>query len=415
VVPQEDGPHTYVSVKFPLCNPDGSIYALCGISTDITESHRAAAALRESQAKLAGVIESSPDPIFAIDREYRLVAFNSVLVALFAELFRTVPRLGESLRAHIPPARTEYWYMMLDRALAGERLSVERAIPFGDALRQFVVALNPTVMDGRITGVTAFIREVTSLRRAEDAARRHQAELAHALRTQTMGEVAANLAHEINQPLGAIANYAQGCRHRLEAGTIDRTELLQVVDEIAREALRAGAITRRVRRLLRKDEPQRALGDVNQIVAAALDIVAPAAQDRAVRLRFRPGAYLPAVSVDRIQIEQVLLNLVLNSIDAVEAGGSAREVDVASSVAGESGVEVAVRDHGIGLDPQRLEQVFEPFMTTKPTGLGMGLAISRSIIQAHGGRLWAAANPDGGATFRFVLPAAAAADEPTPA
>jgi PAS domain S-box-containing protein len=408
VVPQDGGYHTYVSVKFPLRDERGAIYAVCGISTDITERRAMEEELRRSRATLSAVIESSTDAIFSVDREYRLVACNTVLARLFQSLFGVPPRIGANLRDDLPGELADHWYALLDRALAGERLTVEELMPVEGAVRSFLVCLNPTLTDGRVSGVTAFAKDITELRHAEEQAAQHQADLAHVLRLQTMGEVAASLAHEINQPLGAIANYAQGCKLRLDNGTISAAELAQTIDEIAREALRAGEITRRVRELVHKSDPQRTPSNLNQIVASALEIVAPAARQRAITVRFRQGSFLPPVEVDRIQIEQVVVNLVLNGFDAVEVEGK-REVQLRTAAV-RDGVEVEVRDGGPGLDPALVEKVFEPFFTTKPSGLGMGLAISRSIVEAHGGRLWAAPHPDGGTIFRFTLPLAPEGD-----
>jgi signal transduction histidine kinase len=192
----------------------------------------------------------------------------------------------------------------------------------------------------------------------------------------------------------------------LEADAMTPAEVQFTMAEIAREALRAGAITRRVRELIRKDEPSRALADINEIVRAVLDIVTPTARERGITVRFHQGALLPPIEVDRIQIEQVVLNVLLNALDAVEPA-AAPLVEVRTAVVNHGEIEVTVSDNGPGIDPGKLQQVFEPFFTTKPGGLGMGLAISHSIIDAHDGRLWATANPRAVA-FHFVLPRRAA-------
>jgi PAS domain S-box-containing protein len=408
VVPQDGASHTYVSVKFPLYDDGGSIYAVCGISTDITERQAMEAELRRSEALLSAVIESSTDAIFAIDPDFRLIARNAVVAHLSERLTGTAWRAGAKVCADLPSDHVERWRAQVARALAGERLVVEETIPIDGVTRHYLASLNSIASAGRVSGVTVFVKDITELRRTEARAREHQAELAHALRLHTMGEMAAGLAHEINQPLGAIANFAQGCIRRLRAGAVEGDELLQCAEEIAREALRAGAITRRMRELLRKGDPRREPTDLNRIVSAALDIVAPAARQRAAVLRFHGGPDLPPVDVDGIQIEQVVINLVLNALEAIEGPGRAREIDVRTHPTRDNGVQVAVCDGGIGLDRAAIERIFEPFFTTKPNGLGMGLAISRSIVEAHGGRLWATPNDAVGATFYFVLPAASA-------
>jgi C4-dicarboxylate-specific signal transduction histidine kinase len=220
-----------------------------------------------------------------------------------------------------------------------------------------------------------------------------------------MGELAASLAHEVNQPLGAIANYAQGVRRRLDAGGIEASDLRYGVEAIATEALRAGEITRRVRELLRKETVQQVAIDLNAIVGTALGVAETAARQATVRLVARLAERLPLVIGDAIQLEQVVLNLVLNGIDAIEAHAELRVIEVTTAMVGGDLLEIRVRDTGRGIDPQLGDRIFEPFLTTKPGGLGMGLAISRSIVTAHRGSIAAASRHDGGSEFRVLLPA----------
>jgi PAS domain S-box-containing protein len=403
VVPVQGVPRTYISIKFPLRDSAGEIYGICGMSTDISERQQMEAALRRSEATLASIIESSIDPICALSRDWELVAMNTAAARLIPELIGSLPPMHAPLAA-IPEDFAAQWRGLLERAMAGERFIVERTLPIGSG-RQLLVAFNPTVQDGAVTGVAIFGREITELRRAEEEARQHQAELAHALRVHTMGEMAASLAHEVNQPLGAIANYAQGCRNRLRAGTADAAELLPTVEAIAREALRAGEITRRVRELLCKEEAPRAWADAAEIVRAALDVVAASARRHDVAISTRADTAPLAVFVDRIQIEQVVINLMLNAIEAARAAAAPRVVEVRAAAVAAGGVEISVSDSGGGIDPEIADHIFDPFLTTKPGGLGMGLAISRSIVIAHGGKLWYTRNPGRGTTFRFTLPA----------
>jgi two-component system sensor kinase FixL len=405
LVPQDGTLRTYVSAKFPLRDDDGMIYAVCGISTDISERQAMEAELRRSEATLSAVIESSPDAILVVDRRFRLVNCNALVGRFFSSLFGAQLSLDTDLSGPIPADFCRRWFDMINRARAGERFTIEETVSVDSGILRFLVSFAPASSDDRNPLVTIFAKDITELRRAEEQARRHQGELAHVLRVHTMGEMAANLAHEINQPLGAIANYAQGWRRHLEAGKIDRAALLHAVEEIAREALRAGAITRRVRELLRKGEEQRVGAHINDIVSACLDIITPVVRDRRAVVRFHPGSDLPPVEVDPIQIEQVVLNLLLNGLEAMEAC-AVGELVVRTSAAGEDRLEVVVQDCGSGLDAVLMERIFEPFFTTKANGLGMGLVISRSIIEAHGGRLWATPNQDAGATFRFTLPLA---------
>ncbi|MDX2167628.1 MAG: PAS domain-containing protein [Deltaproteobacteria bacterium] len=404
VVPTAGEPRTYLSVKFPLRDPRGDVYGVCGISTDITELKRAEAELRRSQATLTAVIDSSPDPIWAVDASINLLAFNAAAARFIEDVIGLTPSREARLKPAVPPDILTRWLVFLQRVLNGERFTVEESITVRGVPRRLLVSLTPMLEDGRVTGAAAFTKDITELMRAEEQARQHQAELAHVLRLHTMGEMAASLAHEVNQPLGAIANFAQGVRRRLDAGGIEPAELHRSVEAIAREALRAGEITRRVRHLLRKEDAPRLPVDLNEIVGCALRVAEPTARQRRVALQTQVAA-LPAVLADAIQIEQVLCNLILNGIEAIPAADQTRRVEIETRATG-SGVEVVVRDSGIGIDAQRATDIFQPFLTTKPGGLGMGLAISRSIIEAHGGRLWATSAPGGGAALHFTLPAA---------
>ncbi|HSP98186.1 MAG TPA: PAS domain-containing protein [Candidatus Dormibacteraeota bacterium] len=402
VVPTAECERTYLSIKFPLRDREGAIYGVCGMATDITERQQIEAALRRSEATLASIIESSSDPICAISRDWQLVAMNTACSSFVSALIGSLPEMKAPLGA-IPEDFAAQWRGLLERGMAGERFTVERTLSISGAARHFLVSFNPTVQDEVVTGVAIFGREITELRRAEEGARQHQAELAHVLRLHTMGEMAASLAHEVNQPLGAIANYAQGCRNRLKAGKADTVELLHTVEAITREALRAGEITRRVRELLRKEEAPRAWVDAAELIRAALDIVVATARRHDVVVTARCDLPPLPILVDQIQIEQVVINLMLNAIEATRTTREPRLVEVRAGRTGDV-VEIAISDTGVGIDQTLAERIFEPFLTTKPGGLGMGLAISRSIVSAHGGQLWYTPNPGGGTTFHFTLP-----------
>jgi C4-dicarboxylate-specific signal transduction histidine kinase len=295
-------------------------------------------------------------------------------------------------------------FQLFERAFQGEHVQFESPIRGEDGERYFLLSIHPIVENGAVTGATAFSKDITERKHAEEQARQHQAHLAHVLRLNTMGEMAAGLAHEINQPLGAIANYAQGCTRRLRGGAIDAAALLPIVEEIASEALRAGEIIRRLRDLVRKEGPRDAAVDLSALIRESTRIIEPEALDSGIRVEVALPPDLPHVNCDSIQIEQVLLNLLLNGVEAVRASGSGeRSLTISAAMAGAAGVQVAIRDSGGGV-PDPPADVFKPFFSTKPNGLGMGLSISRSIIEAHGGRLWAARNADHGSTFRFTLP-----------
>jgi C4-dicarboxylate-specific signal transduction histidine kinase len=239
----------------------------------------------------------------------------------------------------------------------------------------------------------------------DERARAHEAELAHVLRLSTLGEMATGLAHELNQPLSGIVSYARGCARRLEAGTLDDGAFADVLSRISAEALRAGEIIRRLRALVRKEKPRREELDLNRLVRGVARLVAAEARRRRMRLHLRLQAPLPVVRADRIQIEQVLLNLIRNGFEAMaEVGVEQRLLTIETAAEDTDLVTVSVTDSGHGIGPEASERVFEPFFTTKGEGIGMGLAISRTIVEAHDGRLSFAAAPVG-TRFWFQLPA----------
>ena len=358
--------------------------------------------LQRSRASLTALIDNTSDAIWSVDRELTITAMNAVARQRFLRRYDAKPDLEG--RARVEPQLVDEFHAYYRRALAGEHVQVARSYDERDGTRHYLTSVHPIVENGAVTGATVFSKDVTENRRAEELARAHQAELAHVLRVSTVGEMAAGLAHEINQPLGAIANYAQGAVRRLRDGSITAAELLPIDEAIAREALRAGDIIRRLRELLRKEAPIQGPADLNQLVRDSVQFVEEDARELDISVQVHCDARIPVVRCTGVQIEQVILNLLLNSVDAVRAAGNGdRRVSITTRAVGTDTVEVAVRDSGPGLPDA---DVFAPFYTTKDGGLGMGLSISRSIVEGHGGRLEAVSNSDGGSTFRFTLPVA---------
>ena len=250
-------------------------------------------------------------------------------------------------------------------------------------------------------------RAAAERHRAEAEARERRAELAHVHRLNTMGEMASGFAHELHQPFAAVVNYARGAVRRLKQNAAEPGELLAVLEQVAAQAERAAAIVRRIRAFIRKEEPRHVALDFNKIVRETAGLMTAEAEREGARLIFALANPLPRVHADAVQLEQVIVNLVRNAIEAMaEASSPVREITLRTMPAAEGAVEIAVEDTGPGLPQLGRERLFEPFFTTKTDGLGLGLSISQSIVEAHGGRLTAAPRPGGGAVFRFTLPIA---------
>jgi C4-dicarboxylate-specific signal transduction histidine kinase len=251
------------------------------------------------------------------------------------------------------------------------------------------------------------LHDITDRQRAEDDLRHMQERLTHFGRISTMGEMAAGIAHEINQPLTAIATYAQACQRFLAQPNGSIEDIQAGLQQIENQALRAGEVIRRLRSFVRNREVRREPLDPNQLLDDSLLLAQTDTRHHSVRIRLERGENLPQVQADPVQLQQVLLNLVRNGIDAMlDLAHSRREIVLTTKHSEDGGVEFSVWDRGPGLDDKAKGELFNAFFTTKATGTGLGLAISQSIIRSHGGKLWYRPSAKGGACFCFSLPAA---------
>ena len=247
--------------------------------------------------------------------------------------------------------------------------------------------------------------EMRERQRAEEALQKAQAELAHITRVMTLGELMASIAHEVNQPLAAVVTNAQACLRWLAHETPRLDEARAAVERIVRDSNRASEVIQRIRALVKNTEPQMVALDINDVIREAISLEQREMLNRWVSLRTEFASALPPVLGDRVQLQQVVINLVMNALEAMAlVTDRPRDLLIRSQQEDASEVLVAVRDSGMGIDSENAERLFNAFFTTKPTGMGMGLSISGSIIAAHGGRLWVSPNADHGATFRFTLP-----------
>lgn len=376
--------------------------------TDITDRRRAEDALREASQFSEQVIRSVQEGIIVYDRDLRYQLWNPFMEQLTGHTAQET--LGQRPEEVFPFLREVGMPERLGLALAGETPR-QFDFPYVEApggRSGWVSDCSGPLRNaaGEITGVIATVRDITAQKQAEERLETLHLQLAHLGRLSTLGELLAGIAHEVNQPLYSIVNYAKACRNVLAQDQPSLTELKEWNQEIAAAAVRAGAIIQRLRSFLRRSDVQRLPVPIDEVVQESLDLVALETRRLQIAVQYVPDAANCQVLVDRVQIQQVLVNLLRNACEAMEASlPGSRELTVATLRNGDF-AEVLVVDNGVGLPSVGPVKMFEPFVTTKPDGLGMGLAISKTIVEDHGGDIRAAANPHGGATFRFTLPTA---------
>ncbi len=308
----------------------------------------------------------------------------------------------------------------------GQRLQDDWTLQVTEALHSGEPRERETEEDGQVYSllfapirdlgyVNIYARDITAVRRAEQESRQHQAELVHVCRLSTMGEVATGMAHELNQPLSAIVNYANGCTRRLQGGVGQVQDLVGAMGQITNQAQRASEIIRRLRALVGKQPPIRADADLNQLVREVCSFVEFETGKLGIQIELDLAPEGIAIHVDLVQIEQVLLNLVRNALDALEDVPEGRGHLAVRTWTDAGEARVSVADSGAGIAPDRVRQLFDPFFTTKEGGMGMGLAISQTIVENHDGRIWAESEPGGGSVFHVALPLAHSAIAATPA
>jgi PAS domain S-box-containing protein len=285
-------------------------------------------------------------------------------------------------------------------------LEMDYRIVLKDGSTKYLQSLGHPVIreSGDLVEFVGTVIDETERKRAEEALREAQAELAHVTRMMTLGELTSSIAHEINQPLAAVVNNASACLRWLAANNLE--EARQSTALIIADGHRASEIIGRIRALVKKAPPRKDWLDINETILEVIALARNEVQGDRVALQTQLSSDLPLIQGDRIQLQQVMLNLIINAIEAMSGiGENPRELQIRSGKNSAGAVVVEVRDTGQGLDPEHVERIFDPFFTTKAEGMGLGLSISRTIIEAHGGTLWATQNEDKGATIQFTLPA----------
>ncbi len=361
--------------------------------------------LSEREAHLQSILDTIPDAMVVIDGKGLIRSFSAAAERLFG--WSAAEVLGKNVSLLMPqPHRADHdgylarYYESGERRIIGIGRVVVGERRDGSTFPMELAVGEIRTRDDRF--FTGFLRDMTERQSTEARLQELQGELIHVSRLTAMGEMASALAHEINQPLAAISNYLKGAGRLIGAGQTDKARI--GLDKAAEQALRAGDIIRRLREFAARGETERRVESLPRIVdeAAALGLVGAREQGVIVRFKFDPA--IDAVLADRVQIQQVILNLLRNALDAME-GSPRRELTVRIDSAAGAMAQVSVADTGPGIAPEIEGQLFQPFITTKAAGMGVGLSICRTIVEAHGGRLWPEETPGGGATFRFTLPA----------
>jgi PAS domain S-box-containing protein len=384
-----------------------------GMAVDLTEHKRSQERLEESKALIKSVFSSLYGHVAVLDRDGCILAVNDAWTRFARENRGSFAAVGiganyievcrHAMAAGDPSA--EKSLAGIESVLNGECEEFVVEYPFNSPTRDYWFEMVAQPLRRPEGGAIISHIDISDRRQAEIEAHDMRQELSHVTRVAMMGELTASLAHELNQPLTAILSNAQTVQRILDHPAPDMAEIREILGDIVSDDQRAGEIIRGLRSLLKKSELAFRPLDLNSVILEVIGLIRSDAliKNVAVALRLAPG--IPSVRGDRVQLQQLMLNLAINALDAMrDVPESERRLDIATTLIDASSVQVAVQDSGMGIPGDRLDKIFDPFYTDKPHGMGMGLAICRSIVRLHGGRIWAANRSGRGATFQYVLP-----------
>jgi len=360
---------------------------------------------RNQQAQLQSILDTVPEAMVVIDERGIMRSFSSTAERLFG--WSAAEAIGKNVSILMPePYRHEHdGYLQRYRKTGERRIIGIGRIVVGERKDGSTFPMELAVGEAKIGTdrlFTGFVRDLTERRSQERRMQELQSELVHVSRLTAMGEMASSLAHELNQPLSAITSYLRGASTLLKTGQPDKDRIREALDRSAEQALRAGDVIKRLREFVAKGETEHTIEDPATLLEEAAALALVGAREQGVRVSLRCERDLPDIVVDKIQIQQVTLNLIRNAIEAMETT-SRRELIIGVSRRDELAF-FFVADTGTGISPEIARQLFQPFVTSKASGMGVGLSICRTIIEAHGGRITARANDGGGTVFEFTLP-----------
>ena len=383
--------------------------SLGGSNRDNVDVSATKEALQEREARLRSILETAPDAIIVIDERGIMESYSQAAERLFG--YRADEALGQNVSILMPSPYRERHDSYLNHYLeTGERriIGIGRIV-VGRRKDGSTFPMELAVGEARVSGrrvFTGFIRDLTERQLAENRMQELQSELLHVSRLSDVGQMASALAHELNQPLAAIVNYVQAMRRLLQASNLALPpRIIETMDKTVAQAARAGEIIQHLRGFIRKGESERHSENLNKVVEEATALGLVGAKESGIKVRVDLSPQAMPVFIDKVQIQQVVFNLIRNSVEALPES-DLRELSISTARGDDGLAQVAVSDTGPGLAQKVIDQLFQPFVTTKEKGMGLGLSICRSIVEAHGGRLWATPNPVKGVTFQFTLPMA---------
>ena len=407
---EKDGVYRWAECRVePRREQDGTIVQWYGVSLDIDDEMRAQVALRERERELSLLVDMVPSNLWRLTPDGETTLVNKRMADFLGMDLDDKQQLAVVFDTIFHPDDAGAVEDVLGRCLlTGDRFSMKYRLRRADGVYRWMSGRAEPLrdQDGRIVQWFGLCHDIDDQMHAEEALRRASERLAQATRAASLAELSASIAHEVNQPLAAIVANSHACHRWLSAEppNVERAKI--TAERITRDANSAAEVVGRIRALFRHAPEARLPEDVNRLIDEVCLLMADETTAKTVRVETILEPDLPLVALDRVQMQQVFVNLIRNGVEAMDAvAGSARAIKIRSCRDGPDAIRVEVRDDGTGFkDPQR---VFEPFFTTKAHGMGMGLAICRSIIESHGGRLWTANNEPRGATVAFTLPLAA--------